>query len=206
MQGNGLVNSPLPFFIFGADKKLILDRYWVRPLRANGVTNAYWLEAYPKRIEDARIYKKLEIVISADDFLPSSLVKYEPNYDAVKKSLTLRMLSDNTDSSHWRYLPLLPINKPSLIQPLDAGNHLLKAQAKRRHVLHCNIQVTRHAGFFHGCGFLVELPCTQITTATPYSVGNLSGFVDGTPCEQCTNLFAAVTALRVKTPEYFLEG
>ena len=80
-QGQGLVNSPLPFFIFGADKQLILDRYWVRPLRPNGATNAYWLEAFPKRVEDARIYKKLEIIISADDFLPSSLVMYASNYD-----------------------------------------------------------------------------------------------------------------------------
>lgn len=81
-QGNGLINSPLPFFLFGADTKLILERYWIRPVTPAGVDNAYWLEAYPKRIEDARIYKKLEIILARDDCLPNSLVMYAPNYQA----------------------------------------------------------------------------------------------------------------------------
>ncbi len=84
LRGSGLVNTPLPFFLFGADKKMILERYWIRPVTPVGVDNAYWLEAHPKRIDDARAYKKLEIIISRDDFLPASLVMYLPNYDPVK--------------------------------------------------------------------------------------------------------------------------
>lgn len=84
LQGNGLVNSPLPFFIFGADKEQLMNRYWIRPATPEGVTDAYWLEAFPKRQSDGRVYKKLDIIISRDDFLPASLVMYDSNYDALK--------------------------------------------------------------------------------------------------------------------------
>ena len=88
MQGKGLANTPLPFFLFGADKKMILERYWIRPATPPGVEDAYWLEAHPKRVADARVYKKLEIIISRDDFLPSSLVMYLSNYDPVKNPVS----------------------------------------------------------------------------------------------------------------------
>ena len=77
---------------------------------------------------------------------------------------------------------------------------LLEAQVKLLHLLLCNIQVTCHACFFHRRGFLVEIPCAYITTASPYSVNNLSGFLDSTPCEQRADLFTAVATLFVKTP------
>jgi TIGR03009 family protein len=80
MQGNGLVNSPLPF-VFGAKKEVILDRFWVRVLPRN-IENEYWLEALPKRIDDARNYQKLEIIIAREDFLPKSIHIYAPNFDA----------------------------------------------------------------------------------------------------------------------------
>ena len=56
--------------------------YWIRHITPAGVENAFWLEAYPKRIEDARIYQKMEIIISRDDFLPNSLVLFASNYDS----------------------------------------------------------------------------------------------------------------------------
>ncbi|NIT61174.1 MAG: threonine synthase, partial [Aliifodinibius sp.] len=43
------------------------------------------------------------------------------DYDAVKKELTHDYLSSNKDFTHWRYLPLLPINNPDFIQPLSVG-------------------------------------------------------------------------------------
>ena len=81
MQGQGLINSPLPF-LFGATKEDILNRFWVRVTTPNGVENEYWLEAYPKRIEDARNYKKLDLVLSRDElFLPIMIQIYAPNYN-----------------------------------------------------------------------------------------------------------------------------
>ncbi len=54
MQGN-IAESPLPF-IFGGNKTQVLKRYWVRSATPKGVENEYWLELYPKRIQDARVY------------------------------------------------------------------------------------------------------------------------------------------------------
>jgi threonine synthase len=43
------------------------------------------------------------------------------DYDGIKKELTRDYLSSNKNFTHWRYLPLLPINNPDFIQPLSAG-------------------------------------------------------------------------------------
>ena len=43
------------------------------------------------------------------------------DYNAIKKELTKNYLSSNKDFTHWRYLPLLPINNPDFIQKLSVG-------------------------------------------------------------------------------------
>jgi len=43
------------------------------------------------------------------------------DYDAIKRELTRDYLLSNKNFTHWRYLPLLPINKPDFIQPLSVG-------------------------------------------------------------------------------------
>jgi threonine synthase len=43
------------------------------------------------------------------------------DYDVVKKELTQSYLSSKKEFTHWRYLPLLPINNRDLIQPLSVG-------------------------------------------------------------------------------------
>jgi TIGR03009 family protein len=95
MQGKGLVNSPIPF-LFGASKEDILNRFWVRIITPNNVKNEYWLEAVPKRIEDARNYKKLELVLSRDElFLPIMLHVYAPNYNPKENNFTSRIFEFN---------------------------------------------------------------------------------------------------------------
>ena len=89
MQGDGLSNSPLPF-LFGANKELLLERYWVRVITPEGATNEYWLEAYPKRIDDARNYSKIEIIIAEEDFLPKAMHLYSPQYDPANNNFGSR--------------------------------------------------------------------------------------------------------------------
>lgn len=82
MQGQGLVNSPLPF-LFGVDKQIIKDRYWIRVITPQQVQQTeVWLEAYPKDINDARNYQRLEIILSQDDWMPKMLHVYLINYNA----------------------------------------------------------------------------------------------------------------------------
>ena len=90
MRGKGLVNSPIPF-LFGASKDDILNRYWVRIITPEGVQNEYWLEAVPKKIEDARSYQKIELVISRSEFLPMMLHMYAPNYNPKENNFTSRV-------------------------------------------------------------------------------------------------------------------
>ncbi|MEM7455069.1 MAG: hypothetical protein AAF456_12030 [Planctomycetota bacterium] len=95
LQGQGLINSPLPFFLFGANRVQILERYWIRVITPQGVEDEYWLEAWPKRIEDARNYKKLEVVISRNDFLPASLHIFAQNYDEQRNPVSRVFKFDN---------------------------------------------------------------------------------------------------------------
>ena len=90
MQGKGLVNSPIPF-LFGASKDNILSRFWVRIITPDGVENEYWLEAIPKKIDDARNYKKVEIVISREEFLPTMLNLYAPDYNPAENNFSRRL-------------------------------------------------------------------------------------------------------------------
>lgn len=143
LQGKGLVNTPLPFFLFGADKNLIMERYWIRPVTPAGVDDAYWLEAYPKRIEDARTYKKLEIIISRDDFLPASLVMYVSNYDPVMNpasrsfEFSNRKINSHLDAIRdffamfrkpatppfWKRVVLNPTDSTNQANALDPGQY-----------------------------------------------------------------------------------
>ena len=90
MQGKGLVNSPIPF-LFGASKDDILNRFWVRVITPDNVQNEYWMEAVPRKIDDARNYKKVEIVISRNEFLPIMLHLYAPDYDPAQNNFTSRV-------------------------------------------------------------------------------------------------------------------
>lgn len=84
MQGSsGLANSPIPF-LFGAKREEILNRYWVRVVTPQGTQGEYWLEAFPKKADDAQNYKKIEIVIAEADFLPKAMHMYGAQYDPKK--------------------------------------------------------------------------------------------------------------------------
>ena len=41
-QGQGLVNSPLPF-LFGADRQTLQNRFWIRPITPASAKDEYWL-------------------------------------------------------------------------------------------------------------------------------------------------------------------
>lgn len=80
--------SPLPF-LFGGNKQAIMSRYWVRyvpqtDLAPNEEPSEYWLELFPKRIEDAQSYSKIEMIIARDDFLPKAMHLYGAQYDISK--------------------------------------------------------------------------------------------------------------------------
>ncbi len=81
LQGKAIADGPLPF-LFGAKVSKIKSRYWIRVITPKDVQGEYWLEAFPKRGEDARNYKRIEIYIAQEDFLPKGMRIFPPNFNA----------------------------------------------------------------------------------------------------------------------------
>ena len=101
MQGNGLANSPLPF-LFGVQTAQLKQRYWIRPLvPPQGVKDQYWIEAWPKRREDAQQYKFVRVIIARKDFLPQSIQVFAPNYDEVTNPASMAIQFENR-TKNWK--------------------------------------------------------------------------------------------------------
>ena len=97
LRGN-VAESPLPF-LFGAKKDDVMSRYWVRYIPkyeadAQGqqklIEKEIWLDIYPKRVNDAQMYSKVELILSADDFMPLAIHMYDPNYNPAKNNYSSR--------------------------------------------------------------------------------------------------------------------
>ncbi|MEM8668230.1 MAG: TIGR03009 domain-containing protein [Planctomycetota bacterium] len=80
MQGQEIINSPLPF-VFNLDAQKIQERYWVRlrqpPKNAQGIV---LVEAHPKRQEDRAQYKFVQVALDQKTMLPRALLMYAPNF------------------------------------------------------------------------------------------------------------------------------
>jgi len=96
MQGKAIVDGPLPF-LFGANADKIKSRYWLRIVTPANVKGEYWLEAFPKRMEDAVNFKKIEVIIDEKDYLPKAIQVYDRNYDPKgNPARTVFMFEDRT--------------------------------------------------------------------------------------------------------------
>lgn len=85
MRGMQIVDSPLPF-VFGVDAQKLQQRYWLRPVQpppdATGKPreDLIVLEAYPKRMDDAINYSRVQIFLDRKQFLPSAIILFLPNW------------------------------------------------------------------------------------------------------------------------------
>jgi TIGR03009 family protein len=93
-RGEGLVNSPLPF-LFGANRETLLNRFWIRPITPPEAKEEYWLQVIPKRLEDARTYSRVEIIIARQDFLPKSMIIFSANYDPKTEPVSQAYVFEN---------------------------------------------------------------------------------------------------------------
>ena len=81
MQGKFIADGPLPF-MFGASKEKILGRYWMRELPPPAERRGeYWLEAWPKRREDAANFQRIMIILDEKTFLPKAMQIFPPSYE-----------------------------------------------------------------------------------------------------------------------------
>ncbi len=81
MQGMQIADGPLPF-MFGASRKKIEDRYWVREVAPGAERkNEIWLEVYPKDRTDAASFQKLIVILDQIKFRPVGLCVFPPAFD-----------------------------------------------------------------------------------------------------------------------------
>jgi TIGR03009 family protein len=79
LRGQGIQMSPLPF-LFGVKAAEIKQRYWIRPVQAPPGDDGVWLEAWPKRADDAGNYSRVQVVLDRSDILPRALIVFLPNW------------------------------------------------------------------------------------------------------------------------------
>jgi TIGR03009 family protein len=84
MRGNQIHLSPLPF-LFGVKAAEIRQRYFVRTVAPPAGNNDVWIEAWPKRGDDAGNYSRVQIVLDRADVLPKTMIVFLPNWTAEKK-------------------------------------------------------------------------------------------------------------------------
>jgi TIGR03009 family protein len=82
MQGQQILNSPLPF-VFNLDAQQIQQRYWVRQVQAPK-PGIVLVEAWPKRQDDRAQYKLVQIALDDKTYMPQALIMYAPNFDPKK--------------------------------------------------------------------------------------------------------------------------
>lgn len=77
MRGEQIHLSPIPF-LFGVKADELKQRYWLRPIAPPAGNKDVWIEAYPKRADDAGNYSRVEIVLDATELLPKALTVFYP--------------------------------------------------------------------------------------------------------------------------------
>jgi len=76
MRGKAIADGPLPF-LFGAEKEKLKRRYFVRVTRAT--ETEIWLDVFPRHQQDAANYRRVELILDREEFLPAAVQIYLPN-------------------------------------------------------------------------------------------------------------------------------
>jgi TIGR03009 family protein len=110
MQGKAIVDGPLPF-MFGAKMAAIKNRYWLRVITPPEAKEEYWLEAVPKTMQDAANFKKVEVIIAREDYLPKAIQIYPVNYDPKTNPARTVFQFESREVNFRDLQDLIPFNK-----------------------------------------------------------------------------------------------
>jgi TIGR03009 family protein len=78
-QGKAIADGPLPF-LFGSTAEALKDRYFLRIITPRDLERQQiWLEAYPRRLEDAGEFHHAQFIILAQGMSPSALKLFKTN-------------------------------------------------------------------------------------------------------------------------------
>lgn len=77
LQGQGIVDGPLPF-LFGAEAAKLKARYWMR-LESQPNEQEIWLTAEPRYQAQAADFSKVEVILDRQQLLPKAMQVHMPN-------------------------------------------------------------------------------------------------------------------------------
>jgi TIGR03009 family protein len=78
MQGKKIADGPLPF-LFGSTAQDLKDRFFLRVVTPANVPGQIWLDAYPRRQQDAANFSRAQFIINTQDMSPNALKLIQPN-------------------------------------------------------------------------------------------------------------------------------
>jgi TIGR03009 family protein len=141
MRGQAIYLSPLPF-LFGVNAAEIKQRYWIRPVKPPQGDDV-WLEAFPKRTDDAGNYSRVQVVLDPNEVLPKALIVFLPNWranqphrehyeftdrqpnlnflDAIKQNFFMKEFIDTKLPSDWQVI-VEPYLEPQDAVPPGQGS------------------------------------------------------------------------------------
>ena len=110
MQGKAIVEGPLPF-LFGAKVDSLKQRYWFHVVTPRDAKGEYWLEAVPKMAQDAANFKKVEVILAEEDYLPKAIQIYPVNYDPRSNPARTVFEFERREVNFHNLANLIPFNK-----------------------------------------------------------------------------------------------
>jgi TIGR03009 family protein len=131
MRGKAISEGPLPF-VFGMEAEKLMARYFMRIVTPPDIEGEIWLEAYPRYREDAANFRKVDIILDAQDLLPYAIQLHEPNGKS-RKSYALRdpVVNDSLQIfKKFFEVPRTPLGWERVVE--EAGVAAQPADAPRR--------------------------------------------------------------------------
>lgn len=123
MRGKRITQGPLPF-LFGASAEELKNRYYIRHILPDAKLarpGQVWLEAYPKKSDDASEFQRAEMIISfGNDVRPLAIKLFKANQDQYVYIFDLKEMKVNKTQilpSNWA--PSVPEKMRMKIVPVD---------------------------------------------------------------------------------------
>jgi TIGR03009 family protein len=77
-KGRAIADGPLPF-VFGNEALKLKQRFFMRIITPADAKGEIWLEAYPRLQQQASQFKKVDVILKTDGFLPYAIKIHDTN-------------------------------------------------------------------------------------------------------------------------------
>jgi TIGR03009 family protein len=136
LQGQAIVDGPLPF-LFGADAVKLKERYWMRiDQQQNQDPNQIWLIALPRFQAQAADFRKVEVILDRKRLLPRYMNVWKPNGERDLYMFDLDNASKNSALDRFKDMfdrPRVPLGWKRVVEnmPLQQAAQPVQPLRKR---------------------------------------------------------------------------